>query len=108
VTLADSAQHPGRLHAHPPGAPAQRAGGHFNDALLARCSPRRTEEAWVTGALGEKVQVWLTCPPGFDRRRKWPLMHNIHGGPHTGRRRHLALPLEHAGLRRRRATWWRA
>jgi dipeptidyl aminopeptidase/acylaminoacyl peptidase len=29
------------------------------------------------------VQVWLTFPPGFDRKRKHPLMHNIHGGPHT-------------------------
>jgi hypothetical protein len=102
-TLRDA----GRLRPAPGAAaraPAGRAGASAleatNDALLARCSPRRTEEAWVTGALGEKVQVWLTWPPGFDRRRKWPLMHNIHGGPHTGRRRHLALPLEHAGLRR--------
>jgi dipeptidyl aminopeptidase/acylaminoacyl peptidase len=82
VTLADSAQHPGRLHAHPPGAAAQRLES-LNDALLARCELGRTEEAWVTGALGQKVQVWLTWPPGFNRRRKWPLMHNIHGGPHT-------------------------
>ena len=82
VTLADSAQHPARLHAHRPGEPARRL-ERVNDALLAGVELGRTEEAWVTGALGEKVQVWLTWPPGFTPRRKWPLMHNIHGGPHT-------------------------
>jgi dipeptidyl aminopeptidase/acylaminoacyl peptidase len=82
VTLADSAQHPGRLHAHVAGEPPRRL-EQLNDALLARHDLGRTEEAWVTGAKGEKVQVWLTWPPGFTPRRKWPLMHNIHGGPHT-------------------------
>ena len=32
--------------------------------------------------LGEPVQVWLTYPPGFDAKKKWPLLHSIHGGPH--------------------------
>jgi dipeptidyl aminopeptidase/acylaminoacyl peptidase len=25
----------------------------------------------------------VTYPPGFDARRKWPLLHTIHGGPHA-------------------------
>jgi len=83
VTLADSALHPARLHAHAPGAAPRRI-EHFNDALLARFALGRVEEAWVKGALGEPVQVWLTFPPGFDAKKKHPVMHNIHGGPHTG------------------------
>jgi dipeptidyl aminopeptidase/acylaminoacyl peptidase len=27
--------------------------------------------------------MWIIKPPGFDARKKWPLMHVIHGGPHT-------------------------
>ncbi len=86
VTLADSAQHPGRAHAHSPdetGALQSRRIEHFNDKLLSTLDFGTTEETWITGAQGDQVQVWLTFPPGFDRKRKHPLMHNIHGGPHT-------------------------
>jgi dipeptidyl aminopeptidase/acylaminoacyl peptidase len=26
--------------------------------------------------------MWMIYPPGFDPEQKWPLLHNIHGGPH--------------------------
>ena len=86
VTLADSAQHPGRAHAHSPdetGALQSRRIEQFNDKLLSTIDFGTTEGTWITGAQGDQVQVWLTFPPGFDRKRKHPLMHNIHGGPHT-------------------------
>jgi dipeptidyl aminopeptidase/acylaminoacyl peptidase len=82
VTLADAVDHPPRLTAHLPGAEPRRI-ERFNDALLAGIAMGRTEEAWITGAQGDKVQVWLTYPPGFDAKRKHPLLHVIHGGPHT-------------------------
>ena len=37
----------------------------------------------MEGALGDPVQTWLVFPPGFDPRRKYPVLHLIHGGPHT-------------------------
>jgi dipeptidyl aminopeptidase/acylaminoacyl peptidase len=94
VTLADSSQHPGRVHAHgllqeesaagaESGARQVRRIEQFNDQLLSTLDIGTTEETWVKGALGEQVQVWLTFPPGFNRKRKHALMHNIHGGPHT-------------------------
>jgi dipeptidyl aminopeptidase/acylaminoacyl peptidase len=82
ITLADSASHPGRVHAHPPGEAARRL-ETFNDTLLAGMAIARTEETWIEGAFGDAVQVWMTYPPGFDGKKKMPLMHNIHGGPHT-------------------------
>ena len=82
VTTADSSQHPGRVHVHREGGQPQRIES-FNDEEMAGLSLSRTEEVWIRGALGEPVQVWLTYPPGFDPRRKHPVMHNIHGGPHT-------------------------
>jgi len=29
---------------------------------------------------GEKVHMWLVFPPGFNPRKKYPLLHSIHGG----------------------------
>ena len=82
VTLADSASHPGRLRVHPPGEDARRI-EQVNDDLMAQLATGRVEEVWLTGALGDPVQMWLTYPPGFDAKKKHPVMHNIHGGPHT-------------------------
>ncbi|MDE2566797.1 MAG: S9 family peptidase [Burkholderiales bacterium] len=88
VTLANSALHPDRLHAHLPAEPPRRIES-FNDALLARIELGRVEERWFKGASaagsaeGDDVQMWLVYPPGFDPKRKYPLLHNIHGGPHT-------------------------
>jgi dipeptidyl aminopeptidase/acylaminoacyl peptidase len=82
VTLADSALHPGRLHAHLPGAAPRRIEA-FNDKLLHGLALGRVEERWFEGADGDAVQMWLVYPPQFDKQQKYPLMHNIHGGPHT-------------------------
>ena len=82
VTQADSALHPARLHAHLPGAAPQRIES-FNDSVLAGLAIGRVEETWVEGAAGDKVQVWLNYPPGFDAKRKHPLLQVIHGGPHA-------------------------
>ena len=83
VTVADSARHPGRMHAHLPGAEPQRLES-FNDELMATLEMGRVEEVWIKGALQDPVQMWLVYPPGFDAKKSYPVMHNIHGGPHTG------------------------
>jgi dipeptidyl aminopeptidase/acylaminoacyl peptidase len=41
--------------------------------------PERME---FTGADGWKIEGWLLKPPGFDPGRRWPLVMEIHGGPH--------------------------
>jgi dipeptidyl aminopeptidase/acylaminoacyl peptidase len=82
VTLADAVAHPPQLTAHAPGAAPRRIES-FNDALLAGIQLSRSEEMTVRGALGDDIQVWLTFPPGFDAKKKWPLLQVIHGGPHT-------------------------
>jgi dipeptidyl aminopeptidase/acylaminoacyl peptidase len=35
------------------------------------------------GADGDRVQMYVVLPPGFDPKKKWPLVHVIHGGPHA-------------------------
>jgi dipeptidyl aminopeptidase/acylaminoacyl peptidase len=40
------------------------------------------EELWVTSTSGAKVQGWLIKPPNFDPSKRWPMIMEIHGGPH--------------------------
>jgi dipeptidyl aminopeptidase/acylaminoacyl peptidase len=82
VTVADAADHPARCHALLPGAAPRRI-ETFNDALMARIQLGRHEAIRIPGALGDPVQVWLFYPPGFDAKKKYPLLQVIHGGPHT-------------------------
>ncbi len=88
VTVADSATHPGRMHAHLPGAAPLRI-ETFNDKLLSGRDSARIDEVWIKGAAAveggpkEEVQLWLAYPPGFDAKKKYPVLHVIHGGPHT-------------------------
>ena len=42
-----------------------------------------TEEVWYTSVDGFKIQGWIVKPPDFDPKRKYPLMLEIHGGPHS-------------------------
>ncbi|HEY0953787.1 MAG TPA: S9 family peptidase [Roseateles sp.] len=62
---------------------AQRRIESLNDARLATHAFGRHEEVTITGARGDAVQMWLIYPPGFDAKKKHPVMHVIHGGPHT-------------------------
>ena len=78
-----TAAHPPRLFAIRGDGSGERAIESLNVALLARHALGETREFTVKGWGGEPVQVFVTYPPGFDPRRKWPLMHSIHGGPHA-------------------------
>jgi dipeptidyl aminopeptidase/acylaminoacyl peptidase len=57
--------------------------GSFNDAALAGLELGNTAEFTFAGADGAPIQTHIVYPPGFDRTQKWPLVHNIHGGPHN-------------------------
>ena len=82
VSVADALMHPARVHATRDGQAPLRIES-FNDALLGSFRLGDCEEVTVKGALGEPVQMWLTYPPRFDRKKKHPVLHSIHGGPHA-------------------------
>ena len=54
-----------------------------NRSLLARHVLGEMREFTVKGWNKEPVQVFAIYPPNFDPKRKWPLLHSIHGGPHA-------------------------
>jgi acylaminoacyl-peptidase len=55
----------------------------LNDDVAAIRRLAGVEEMWTTAADGTRSQSWIMKPPGFDSRRKYPLILEIHGGPHT-------------------------
>lgn len=54
----------------------------LNADLLAEIQLGEVEEIWYTSADGTRVQGWIVKPPFFDESRSWPLIMEIHGGPH--------------------------
>ena len=54
-----------------------------NDAALATFALLPSESITYTGALGKKVQAWITKPANFDASRKYPLLVIVHGGPQS-------------------------
>jgi len=52
-----------------------------NDALMSRIRLGEVQESTFKGAGNDDVQMFVVRPPGFDRARKYPLVHLVHGGP---------------------------
>jgi len=55
----------------------------LNDDVMKRVKLGEVREFHVKGFGGDKVQMWVVYPPDFDPKKRWPLLHNIHGGPHS-------------------------
>jgi dipeptidyl aminopeptidase/acylaminoacyl peptidase len=53
---------------------------HTNDKLLAELNLPRPESVKVK-VEGTEMQMWILKPPGFDPKKKWPLVYLVHGGP---------------------------
>jgi len=56
---------------------------HSNDELFDRLNLTEPEEVRYKSFDGKNIQAWLQKPPGFDAAKKYPLILNIHGGPHA-------------------------
>jgi dipeptidyl aminopeptidase/acylaminoacyl peptidase len=70
-----------RVDLRRPGKPVQLT--RVNDDILERMRLGKVEELWAGSGAGTRVQGWLVKPPGFDPGRKYPLIMEIHGGPHA-------------------------
>ncbi len=54
-----------------------------NDSLLSKLNLTEPDDVWYTSFDGKRVQTWVQKPPDFDPKKKYPLILNIHGGPHA-------------------------
>jgi len=55
----------------------------FNRKFLEQKQVMPVEEIWYKAADGVELQGWLLKPPGFDPAVTYPLVVEIHGGPHA-------------------------
>src|SRR3989442_1625888 len=54
-----------------------------NQELFSELDLGEPETIWYTSFDGRKIQAWVQKPPDFDPRKKYPLILDIHGGPHA-------------------------
>ena len=55
----------------------------LNRKLLDGIDLGQVEEVWFKGPDGNDLQGWILKPPGFDPKKKYPSIMEIHGGPLT-------------------------
>jgi dipeptidyl aminopeptidase/acylaminoacyl peptidase len=54
---------------------------HLNDEEFKTIETTYIEERYIKSKDGEKVQTWIVYPPGFDRKKKYPVLVYCQGGP---------------------------
>ena len=55
----------------------------INSELFAKLDLTPPEMIWYKSFDGRPVQAWVQRPPDFEAGRKYPLILDIHGGPHA-------------------------
>ena len=55
----------------------------LNEEMFSKLNLTEPEEVWHSSFDGKKIQTWVQKPPDFDPNKKYPLILNIHGGPHA-------------------------
>lgn len=67
----------------------------LNRDLLFKREVGNVEEFWYESSVDKrKLQGWIIYPPAFDSNKKYPLILEIHGGPHTAYGPYFAMELQ--------------
>lgn len=67
----------------------------LNDDILGRRDLGNVQMMrWKSSADDLDIQGWLVTPPGFDERRKYPLILEIHGGPFAAYGPHFSAEVQ--------------
>lgn len=56
---------------------------NVNDELLKDIRQSEPEEIWYKSFDGRNIQGWILKPPNFESGKKYPVILEIHGGPHA-------------------------
>lgn len=72
----------GDLYTVPPSGEQHRI-TDLNQKLWSQLNLTEPEEFNYTSFDGKKIQAWIQKPPDFDPHKKYPLILDIHGGPHA-------------------------
>ncbi len=63
-------------------APPLRQLTHFNDALFARLTLTPPQVITYRSFDGREIEAWVQRPPGYPAGKPYPMILDIHGGPH--------------------------
>ncbi len=56
---------------------------NINQELFSKLNLTEPEMIWYKSFDGKHIQTWVQRPPDFQAGKKYPLILNIHGGPHA-------------------------
>jgi dipeptidyl aminopeptidase/acylaminoacyl peptidase len=56
---------------------------HINGELFSKLKLTEPETIWYKSFDGRKIEAWVQRPPDFQEGKKYPLILDIHGGPHS-------------------------
>ncbi|HET9493501.1 MAG TPA: S9 family peptidase, partial [Chloroflexia bacterium] len=83
VYCATSPEHPIDLYRCDFDGSNERPLTNVHADALAQLEVAPVRELWIDRPGGTRLQGWMMLPPDFDESRKWPLVLQIHGGPHV-------------------------
>jgi dipeptidyl aminopeptidase/acylaminoacyl peptidase len=91
---AGTAQRPADVHVQPRRGEARRL-TDLNANLLGRRDLAEVHEiVYESSVDGTEIQGWYLTPPGFDPDKQYPLILEIHGGPHLAYGPHFSSELQ--------------
>ncbi len=82
LTMSDGT-HPTELYALDPATKAMTQLTHVNDSLWKEVTVSPMERITYKSFDGTPIEAWVVKPPDFSPGKKYPLILNIHGGPHA-------------------------
>jgi dipeptidyl aminopeptidase/acylaminoacyl peptidase len=79
--LSSTLSRPNEIHTAKLDGSNLRALTRLNDEKVAQIAWGEVKDVTFKGAGDAAVQMFVVYPPGFDAKRKYPLVHLVHGGP---------------------------
>lgn len=68
---------------------------HLNDDALGHKTLAQVQDLTINSSEdGREIDAWIALPPGFDSSKTYPLILEIHGGPHAAYGPHFAMEIQ--------------
>lgn len=74
---------PGQVYLQEVGSIEEKQLTKINEKLFSKIDFGSIEEVWIKGPDQNDLQGWILKPPGFNPKKKYPSILEIHGGPLT-------------------------
>ncbi len=74
---------PGQVYLQGVGSINEKQLTKINEKLFSNIDLGSIEEMWIKGPDQNDLHGWILKPPGFDPKKKYPSIFEIHGGPLT-------------------------